>query len=55
MVRVELDRVELGRSVLEYAPGTGWWTAELAKRAGSVTVVDSAPVTCPQERQNILC
>ncbi len=43
MVRAELGRVDLGQSVLELAPGTGWWTAELAARAASVTAVDSAP------------
>lgn len=42
MVRDELDRVDLGESVLELASGTGWWTAELAKRCGSVTAVDIA-------------
>ena len=37
MVRAELDRVDLGQSVLELACGTGLWTHELVHRAGSVT------------------
>ncbi|HBD99832.1 MAG TPA: class I SAM-dependent methyltransferase, partial [Gemmatimonadetes bacterium] len=39
MLLAELDRVEWGESVLEFAPGTGWWTAELAKRVESVMAV----------------
>ena len=52
LVRAELDRVELGQAVLEFAPGTGWWTAELAKRVELVTAVDSAPevLTLNQDR-----
>ena len=52
MLLAELDRVEWGESVLEFAPGTGWWTAELAKRVESVMAVDSAPevLTLNQDR-----
>ena len=52
MLLAELDRVEWGESVLEFAPGTGWWTAELANRVESVMAVDSAPevLTLNQDR-----
>ena len=53
MVRAELDRVDLGQSVLEFACGTGWWTHELVERAGSVTAVDSSPEVLAHNRDRV--
>lgn len=38
-----LTAFSVGGRVLELAGGTGWWTERLARRAGSLTVVDSSP------------
>ena len=53
MVRAELDRADLGRSVLEFACGTGWWTNELAERSASVTAIDSSPEVLSRNRDRV--
>ena len=42
-VRAELESFRPTGEVLELACGTGWWTAELARRADHVTAVDASP------------
>jgi demethylmenaquinone methyltransferase/2-methoxy-6-polyprenyl-1,4-benzoquinol methylase len=39
--------------VLELAGGTGWWTARLARTAGSLTVLDSSPEALEVNRQRV--
>jgi 2-polyprenyl-3-methyl-5-hydroxy-6-metoxy-1,4-benzoquinol methylase len=54
VVRARLDDVPLdGRDVLELAPGTGIWTAELLARGASVTAVDGAPEMIEQLRARL--
>jgi SAM-dependent methyltransferase len=52
-VRAELERTDLGQSVLEFAAGTGWWTSELAGRAASLTAVDSSPEVLSRNRSRV--
>jgi SAM-dependent methyltransferase len=40
-------------NVLELAGGTGWWTQELAKTAGRLTVVDASPEALALNRRRV--
>jgi len=39
--------------VLELAGGTGWWTEQLARTAGHLTVVDASPETLEINRERV--
>ena len=45
LVAAALETFAATGDVLELAGGTGWWTERLARTAGHLTVVDSAPET----------
>ena len=53
-VRAALATVALdGAEVLELAPGTGIWTAEICARAKHVTAVDASPEMMDLNRQRL--
>ena len=53
MLKTSLSELEPFGEVLEFAGGTGNWTAELAPVATSITVVDSSPETAAIAREKI--
>ena len=52
-LREIFDALSLDGDVLEFAPGTGYWTELLADRARSVTAVDGAPEMIANNRARL--
>ncbi len=52
-VEAALESFGEAGTVLELAGGTGWWTARLARTAGSLTVVDSSAETLELNRSRV--
>ncbi|MEW6153687.1 MAG: class I SAM-dependent methyltransferase [Actinomycetota bacterium] len=55
VVTIERALAEFGPrgDVLELAGGTGWWTLQLARTAGTLTVVDSSPEALELNRRRV--
>jgi SAM-dependent methyltransferase len=52
-VAAALDTFGVTGDVLEFAGGTGWWTARLARTARALTVVDSSPKSLELNRKRV--
>jgi ubiquinone/menaquinone biosynthesis C-methylase UbiE len=48
-----LDSFDTTGDVLEMAGGTGWWTQQLARTAGHLTVLDASPETLSLNRDRV--
>jgi ubiquinone/menaquinone biosynthesis C-methylase UbiE len=48
-----LDSFDTTGDVLEMAGGTGWWTQQLARTAGHLTVLDASPETLNLNRDRV--
>jgi demethylmenaquinone methyltransferase/2-methoxy-6-polyprenyl-1,4-benzoquinol methylase len=47
------EKSDIAGDIVEFAAGTGHWTAQLAARAGHVTALDAAPETLALNREGL--